>query len=125
MKIQESAENYLECILMLQTKNGQVRSIDIATQLGFSKPSVSVAMKQLRQGGYIEVDTQNLITLTPSGTEIAERIYERHKTVADILIKLGVDEETAYEDACKVEHDLSEESFQAIKLLYLQIGEKK
>ena len=124
MKIQESAENYLECILMLQTKNGQVRSIDIATQLGFSKPSVSVAMKQLRQGGYIEVDTQNLITLTPSGTEIAERIYERHKTVADILIKLGVDEETAYEDACKVEHDLSEESFQAIKLLYLQIGEK-
>ena len=124
MKIQESAENYLECILMLQTKNGQVRSIDIATQLGFSKPSVSVAMKQLRQGGYIEVDTQNLITLTPSGTEIAERIYERHKTVADILIKLGVGEETAYEDACKVEHDLSEESFQAIKLLYLQIGEK-
>lgn len=107
---------------MLQQKNGQVRSIDIATRMGFSKPSVSVAMKQLRQGGYIEVDAQNLITLTAAGREIAERIYERHKTVADMLMKLGVDEEIAYEDACKIEHDLSEESFLALKALYGTMG---
>ncbi|NLT57816.1 MAG: metal-dependent transcriptional regulator [Clostridiales bacterium] len=120
MKIQESAENYLECILMLQQQQGQVRSIDIVNRMGFSKPSISIAMKQLREGNYIDMDENNLITLTEAGREIAERIFERHQTLANMLIRLGVGEETAFEDACKLEHDLSEESFMAIKNLYLK-----
>ena len=115
MKIQESAENYLETILVLKNKNGAVRSIDIASELGFSKPSVSVAMKNLRENGYIEVDTSGYITLLDSGRQIAEKIYERHTTISKWLISLGVDAKTAAEDACRIEHVISSESFEAIK----------
>ena len=115
MKIQESAENYLETILILKNKNGAVRSIDIANELGFSKPSVSVAMKNLRENGYIEVDSSGYITLLDSGRQIAEKIYERHTTHSKWLVSLGVDAKTAAEDACRIEHIISSESFEAIK----------
>lgn len=115
MKIQESAENYLETILILKNKNGAVRSIDIANELGFSKPSVSVAMKNLRENGYIEVDSSGYITLLDSGRKIAEKIYERHTTLLKWLVSLGVDAKTAAEDACRIEHIISSESFEAIK----------
>lgn len=115
MKIQESAENYLETILILKNKNGAVRSIDIANELGFSKPSVSVAMKNLRENGYIEVDSSGYITLLDSGRKIAEKIYERHTTLSKWLVSLGVDVKTAAEDACRIEHIISSESFEAIK----------
>lgn len=115
MKIQESAENYLETILILKNKNGAVRSIDIANELGFSKPSVSVAMKNLRENGYIEVDSSGYITLLDSGRKIAEKIYERHTTLSKWLVSLGVDAKTAAEDACRIEHIISSESFEAIK----------
>ena len=115
MKIQESAENYLETILVLKNKNGAVRSIDIANELGFSKPSVSVAMKNLRENGDIEVDSSGYITLLDSGRKIAEKIYERHTTLSKWLVSLGVDAKTAAEDACRIEHIISSESFEAIK----------
>lgn len=115
MKIQESAENYLETILILKNKNGAVRSIDIANELGFSKPSVSVAMKNLRENGYIEVDSSGYITLLDSGRQIAEKIYERHTTLSKWLVSLGVDAKTAAEDACRIEHIISSENFEAIK----------
>lgn len=115
MKIQESAENYLETIFILKNKNGAVRSIDIANELGFSKPSVSVAMKNLRENGYIEVDSSGYITLLDSGRQIAEKIYERHTTLSKWLVSLGVDAKTAAEDACRIEHIISSESFEAIK----------
>lgn len=115
MKIQESAENYLETILILGQKKGNVRSIDIAHELEFKKPSVSVAMKNLRQNGFIEVDDSGFITLTASGRQIAESIYERHLLFSRWLTELGVNEKTAAEDACKMEHILSTESFEAIK----------
>lgn len=115
MKIQESAENYLETILILKNKNGAVRSIDIANELNFSKPSVSVAMKNLRENGYIEVDSSGYITLLDSGRQIAEKIYERHTTLSKWLVSLGVDAKTAAEDACRIEHIISSESFEAIK----------
>ena len=112
MKIQESAENYLEAILMLRQEKGAVRSIDIAGKLEFSKPSVSIAMKNLRENGYIEMDGDGLITLTPAGQEIAERVYERHVLLTNWLVRL---EKTAVEDACRIEHVISAESFEAIK----------
>lgn len=115
MKIHESAENYLETILMIKNKKGAVRSIDIANELEFSKPSVSVAMKNLRSNGYIDVDANGYITLLESGQEIAEKMYERHTTLSNWLISLGVDEKVAVEDACKIEHIISAESFEAIK----------
>ncbi|XCP84787.1 metal-dependent transcriptional regulator [Roseburia hominis] len=115
MKIQESAENYLETILILNKRLGQVRSIDIATELGFSKPSVSVAMKNLRQNGYISVDPDGYIALMPPGRKIAETIYERHTLLSEWLTSLGVDEQTAVEDACRMEHVISATSFEAIK----------
>ena len=115
MKIQESAENYLETILILKNKNGAVRSIDIANELGFSKPSVSVAMKNLRENGYIEVDSSGYITLLDSGRKIAEKIYERHTTLSKWLVSLGFDAKTAAEDACRIEHIISSERFEAIK----------
>jgi Mn-dependent DtxR family transcriptional regulator len=115
LKIQESAENYLETILMLGQNGQPVRSIDIVNELGFSKPSVSVAMKKLRENGFIKVDTDGYITLTESGSEIAERIYERHTIISDILIRLGVDKETAVNDACRIEHVISPETFQKLK----------
>lgn len=115
MKIQESAENYLETILVLSQCQPQVRSIDIAAELGFSKPSVSVAMKNLRENGYIIVDEHGHITLTESGLQIAETIYERHTLLSSWLEFLGVDKEIAAQDACRLEHVVSAESFQAIK----------
>ncbi|WP_138295780.1 MULTISPECIES: metal-dependent transcriptional regulator [unclassified Clostridium] len=115
MKIQESAENYLETILILQRRQGSVRAIDIVSELSFSKPSVSVAMKNLRLNGYIEIDPQGHITLTASGRAIAETIYERHTLLADWLQALGVNPKVAAEDACRIEHAISAESFEAIK----------
>ena len=115
MKIQESAENYLETILVLQQRKGSVRSIDIANELEFSKPSVSVAMKNLRLKGYIEVDTAGLIRLLPEGQQIAEAVLEKHRLMTSFLVALGVSEEVAAEDACRIEHVLSDESFEAIK----------
>ena len=115
MKIQESAENYLETILMLGQTKPHVRSIDIANELEFSKPSVSVAMKNLRQNGYIKVDDSGYITLTESGRAIAETMYERHTMLSSWLVYLGVDEKTAVEDVCRMEHVLSASSFEAIK----------
>lgn len=115
MKIQESAENYLEAILILHQKNGQVRSIDIVNHLEFSKPSVSVAMKNLRENGYIEMDASGYITLTDEGKKIAETMYERHTFLSRWLMELGVNEKTAAEDACRMEHTMSSESFEAIK----------
>ncbi|HBA63527.1 MAG TPA: DtxR family transcriptional regulator [Lachnospiraceae bacterium] len=115
MKIQESAENYLETILILKKEKGMVRSIDIAVRLGFSKPSVSVAMKNLRQNGYIEMDRNGSITLTDAGLQIAEKIYERHTFLSQWLIRLGVSPEIALEDACRMEHVISSESFSALK----------
>lgn len=111
MKIHQSAEDYLEKILMIQERKGEVHSIDIANELGFSKPSVSVAMKNLRLAGYISMDGAGCITLEAPGYEIASRIYQRHKLLTRILTALGVDEQTAAEDACKIEHDLSPETF--------------
>ena len=115
MKIQESAENYLETILILSQKKTHVRSIDIVNELEFSKPSVSVAMKNLRQNGYVLMDKDGSLTLTDAGREIAEMIYERHQLLSAWLMQLGVPEETAVEDACRIEHVISRESFQAIK----------
>jgi Mn-dependent DtxR family transcriptional regulator len=115
MKLQQSAENYLETIFILSNKNGSVRSIDIANELGFSKPSVSVAMKSLRENGYIDVMGDGNIILLEPGRNIAENLYIRHTVLTDALIALGVSKETATEDACKIEHILSEESFNAIK----------
>lgn len=115
MKIHKSAEDYLEMILMLQEEKGYVRSIDIATGLSVSKPSVSVAMKHLREDNYIIMDKDNHISLTESGMEIARRIYDRHKVLIQFLVQLGVDEETAHEDACKIEHDISTATYLAIK----------
>ncbi len=114
MRINESAEDYLESILIFQTKNGTARSIDIARHLGVTKPSVSRAMKLLRENGYILMGKDNAITLTDSGRKIAESIYNRHKELASFLMRLGVGETVAFQDACKMEHDLHEESFQAI-----------
>lgn len=114
MNIHESAEDYLEMIMMLREQKGYVRSVDIATALSVTKPSVSHAMKQLRESGYITMDEDNYIFLTVSGESIARRIYHRHRTLTQFLVSLGVDEAVAKEDACKVEHDLSEESFTAI-----------
>ena len=115
MKMHESAENYLETILMLKNDNGSVRSIDIANELGFSKPSVSVAMKNLRENGYIAIDGDGLITLEKDGLAIAQKMYERHTLLTNWLITLGVSPEVAADDACRVEHVISEESFEAIR----------
>ena len=115
MKIKESAENYLETILVLKKKNGLVRSIDVATHLGFSKPSVSVAMKAFREEGYITVEASGAIELTEKGLYIAEEMFERHNTIAGALMAIGVDEETAFDDSCKIEHHISKQSFEKIK----------
>lgn len=120
MKIQESAENYLEAILVLGQQNGSVRSIDVASHLGFSKPSVSVAMKHFREEGYITVDEEGNLFLTDKGRSVAEKIYERHTIIAELLIRLGVDPDTAYEDSCKIEHDLSDSTFEKLKEHYLR-----
>lgn len=115
MKILESSENYLEQILMLSKTKKEVRSIDIVNSMKFSKPSVSIAMKNLKENGYIEISSKGLITLTEAGYNIACKVYERHCIIKKVLMKLGVSESTASNDACKIEHDLSEESFNALK----------
>ena len=115
MVIKESAENYLESILVLKNQKGFVRSIDIANDLGVSKPSVSVAMKNFREEGYITVDGDGYIDLSEKGLEIAKRVYERHEIISEALMTLGVSRETALDDSCKIEHVISEESFLKIK----------
>ena len=115
MKIYESAEDYLESILIITEKNGYCRSIDISNELGFSKPSVSVAMKKLKENGCINIEEHGRITLTDEGKSIAVKIYERHQILTKALVSLGVPEDIAKEDACKIEHVISEESFKAIK----------
>ena len=115
MKIQESAENYLETILILKQRQGQVRSIDIVNELNFSKPSVSVAMKNLKASNYITIDENGFINLTETGQEIADKIYERHTFLTGWLTSIGVDPKVAAEDACKMEHAISAEIFAAIK----------
>lgn len=120
MTVRESGEMYLEAILVLARKSGYVRSIDVSEYLGYSKPSVSRAMGILREGGYILVEKDGAITLTDSGKKLAETIYERHTVLSELLIRLGVDEKTATDDACRIEHVISDESFQAIKQYYYQ-----
>ena len=115
MSLFESGEDYLERILILKEKNGQVRSIDIATDMGFSKPSISIAMRKLKEGGFISIDDSGFISLTETGQTIAVRIYERHQVLTSLFVSLGVPEDIAMRDACKIEHDLSDETFEAIK----------
>ena len=120
MQIHQSAEDYLETILMLSQRMGKVRSIDVVNELGFTKASVSIAMKKLRENGYIAVDGEGNLTLLDPGREIAERIYGRHRLLTHFFMQLGVDEKTATDDACRIEHVISDESFQAIKQYYYQ-----
>ena len=115
MRIQESGEMYLETILLLSQKSGHVRAIDVGEEMGYSKPSVSRAMGLLKRGGFIVVDADGAISLTDAGREIAEKIYARHTLLTNFLVSLGVDEETAAEDACKMEHSIGDASFEAIK----------
>ena len=123
MQIHQSAEDYLECILKLSKQRPVVRSIDIANDMNYSKPSISVAMKNLRLNGYINVDESGFITLTDSGMEIASNIYDRHLILRKWLEFLGISPETAEQDACKIEHDLSVESFEAIKNHVKDVGQ--
>jgi Mn-dependent DtxR family transcriptional regulator len=122
MSIHESGENYLETILLLSKKKPEVRSIDIVNELNLSRPSVSRAMSILKNDGLITIDSGGFITLSAEGLAIAERIYERHHIITDVLIRLGVPEEIAAQDACKIEHDLSDESFECIKKHIAQYG---
>ncbi len=115
MVIHESAEDYLESILVLKERRGIVHSIDIVNELGYSKPSVSIAMKKLRENGYISMSPDGSITLNESGLAIASRVYDRHKTITRLFVLLGVSPDAAAEDACKVEHDLSDETFGKIR----------
>ena len=122
MSIHESGENYLETILLLSKKKSEVRSIDIVNELNLSRPSVSRAMSILKNDGLITIDSGGFIPLSAEGLAIAERIYERHHIITDVLIRLGVPEEIAAQDACKIEHDLSDESFECIKKHIAQYG---
>ena len=115
MNLQESGEMYLETILVLSEKKSSVRSIDICEEMGFSKPSISRAMHLLKDGGYLDIDENGFITLTELGREIAEKIYERHKVLTALFVGLGVDPDTASEDACRIEHVISDKTFQAVK----------
>jgi Mn-dependent DtxR family transcriptional regulator len=117
MSLLESGENYLESIYRLSMTKDGVHAIDVVNDLGFSKPSVSVALKKLKEQNYLTINSESHIILTQKGLEIAQRIYERHQVLSSLLIKLGVDKKTADEDACKIEHDLSKESFEALKKL--------
>jgi len=118
MKIQASAEDYLEAILVLTKQNGKVRAIDIANHMGFSKPTISIIMKQFRSNGYITLDDERNIHLTEKGAKIAVEIHERHTVLSNVLIAIGVDKETAFTDACKIEHNISEKTFECIKMFY-------
>ena len=125
MKIKETAENYLETIYIIRNRKGSCRAIDVCHELGYSKPTVSVAMKDFRENGYILTDHEGDITLTEKGLVVAEKMYERHEILANTLIAIGVDEENAYRDACKIEHDLSVETFDKIKEYYKKSIDKK
>ena len=114
MQIHQSAEDYLETILVLREHKGLVRSIDVANKMGYAKASVSIAMKKLREAGYVEMDAEGFLTLTAAGQEIADRVYTRHKLLTAFFIRLGVSEEVAAADACRIEHDISEETFQCL-----------
>ena len=120
MVLHESAEDYLETILILFERNGQVRSIDIVNEMNFSKPSISIAMKKLRENGYIRMDVNGLITLTDEGREIAERIYSRHKLLTKVLEEIGIDGKKAEDEACKIEHDIDDETYEKISEFYLR-----
>ena len=121
MKIQKSAEDYLETMLMLQEERGYIRSIDVADHMGVTKPSVSYAVKRLRENGFVTMDPDGPLHLTDSGLAIAQRIFERHHLLIRVLTALGVSPETAREDACKIEHDISEESFNALRKHLLKL----
>ena len=121
----ESTEMYLETILVLKNRLGLVRSIDIANEMGYSKPTISVAMKKFRAEGLVTVDESGFVNLTETGRDIAERIYERHQVLTHILISLGVSQEHAKHDACKIEHDICDETFDALKKEYLRLRSKK
>lgn len=125
MNIHESAENYLERIYMLKSENGYVKSIDIAKRLNVSKPSVSFAMKQLKEDGYITMDENKYIDLTEKGLKIAKAMYEKYTKIAELLMELGIEKPIAYEDACKMEHDVSPQTFEALKKLLLIIKKHK
>ncbi len=125
MHLQESGEMYLETVYILTQKSDSVRSIDICEYMGYSKPSVSRAIGLLKSGGYITVDGKGYINLTEEGTAVALKMFERHTMLTNFLVRLGVDEKTASEDACKIEHHISEESFNAIKKHAIKFGDKK
>ena len=120
LKTQESMENYLETIYVLNKKTGFIRSVDVATELGFSKPSISNAMKKLRAEGYVEIEDKGRIVLTKAGEEIASRTYERHCVISALLMNIGVSEAVALEDACRIEHFISQETFECMKRHYLE-----
>jgi len=117
-KSHESAEDYLENILILRERNGNVRSIDIVNEMNYSKPSISIAMKKLRTEGYVEMDLNGYITLTKSGEEIAQRIYSRHRLLEKVLVAIGVEQETASEEACRIEHDINDDTYDKINTFY-------
>ena len=123
MRLQESGEMYLETILVLSKKLENVRAIDVSEELGYSKPSVSRGMKILRENSYIAIDKNGYISLTKSGQEVAEKIYERHQVLSEILIRIGVDDDIATEDACRIEHVISDASFEAIKKHIKEMGD--
>lgn len=123
MQILEAAENYLEAVLILRQTETPVRSVAVARQLGYARPTVSIMLRRLRDDGYLEIGESGAVTLTEAGESVASRIYERHELMAKVLMALGVGRETAYADACKIEHDLSEESFERIKAHYLRTAE--
>lgn len=125
MEVHESAEMYLETILVLKNRIGLVRSIDIVNEMGYSKPTISIAMKKFKEEGYITIDPSGFIELTDKGRNIAESVYERHQVLTQILMNLGVDREHAEADACKMEHDISEETFNCLKKEYLRLRNKK
>lgn len=125
MELHESGEMYLETILVLKNRLGLVRSIDIANEMGFSKPTISVAMKKYREDGLVSMDDQGFINLTEEGRDIAEKIYERHQVISDVLMALGVSEKHATEDACKMEHDISDETFAVLKKEYARLLQKR
>jgi len=118
MKIQASAEDYLESIFVLRKKNGKVRSVDVAKHMGFAKPTISIKMKQFQEHGYVTFDAEKCLHLTKKGEEIAARIHERHELLINILMAIGVDEKQALEDACKIEHSISEKTFACLKAFY-------
>ena len=124
MAIKKSAEDYLETMLILKEQKGYIRSIDIAEHLGVTKPSVSYATKHLRESGHITMERDGMITLTPTGMSVAAKIYERHKIFSDLLIYLGVDPDTAMKDACEIEHDVSDETFDRIRETWQRVCQK-